>query len=218
MEDRDWAPRTGKQPCGVGAGAPGFGPGGRLRGGGGCSRSRERDVSPGDCFAERLVWLAAGRSLGSGGAQGRAGRRAASRMLPARAGACTCVCTVGRCKACARHGRDARQCRRPAPRHTTLTLPGENTAQNLGSGPGAAARWPEEPSRSAGPTPRPAVQSANTEPQHQQIGQDAGKLSTHPGRGASPQDRHAPRQAERATAPNLARSPRDLGNHSEGGY
>lgn len=167
---------------------------------------------------ERLVWLAAGRSLGSGGAQGRAGRRAASRMLPARAGACTCVCTVGRCKACARHGRDARQCRRPAPRHTTLTLPGEKTAQNLGSGPGAAARWPEEPSRSAGPTPRPAVQSANTEPQHQQIGQDAGRLSTHPGRGASPQDRHAPRQAERATAPNLARSPRDLGNHSAGGY
>lgn len=81
MEVHGWVPSTGKQPRRVGARAPGFGPDRRLRGGGGCSRSRERDVSPRDCFAARLVWLAAGRSLGSGGAQGRAGRRAASRML-----------------------------------------------------------------------------------------------------------------------------------------
>lgn len=83
MEVHDPAPSTGEPPRGVGAGAPpGFGPVGRLRGGGGCSRSGERDVTPGDGFAAKLVWLAAGRSLGSGGAQGRAGRRAASRMLP----------------------------------------------------------------------------------------------------------------------------------------
>lgn len=81
MEDHDWVPSDGKQPCGVGARAPGFGPNGHLRGGGACSRSREGGVSPGDCFAARLVWLAAGRSPGRGGAQGRAGRRAASRML-----------------------------------------------------------------------------------------------------------------------------------------
>lgn len=111
MEDHDGVPSAGKQPCGVGAGEPGFGPNGRLRGGGGCSRSGEGGVSTGGCFAARLVWLAAGRSPGSGGAQGRAGRRAASRM-PGPGPARVRVCTVGRCKACARHGPDARRCRR----------------------------------------------------------------------------------------------------------
>lgn len=85
-------------------------------------------------------------------------------------------------------------------------------------GQGTAERWRWEPSRRAGPTLRPAVQHANTEPLHQQTEKDAARLSLHPGRGTSPQDRHARRHAERAPDRTLARSSRDLGNHSAGGY
>lgn len=138
MEDHDWVPSDGKQPCGVGARAPGFGPNGHYRGGGACSRSREGDVSPGDCFAARLVWLAAGRSPGSGGAQGRRGGARPAGCSWARAGACTCVHggeVQGVCTARAR--------RAPVPalalRHRGPAPLGENTAQTPGRSPGDRA-------------------------------------------------------------------------------
>lgn len=111
MEDHDWVPSDGKQPCGVGARAPGFGPNGHLRGGGACSRSREGDVSPGDfrskaCLARSRALPRERRRAGAGG-EAR-GQQDAPGPGPARVR----VCTVGRCKACARHGPDARQCQR----------------------------------------------------------------------------------------------------------
>lgn len=185
MEVHDPVPSTGKQPRSVGARAPGFGPDGRLRGGGGCSRSRERDVSPRDCFAARLVWLAAGRSLGSGGAQGRAGRRAASRMLPgpgrrvyvcARWGGARRVHGTGGTRASAGARRRGRQHQR-----RRVKIPHKTRARTR-----APRRVGGEPSIREKRTPRPEIQSVNREPQHQQTGKDAGQLSTHPGRGTSP--------------------------------
>lgn len=199
----EWRTTAGKQPCSVGAGAPGFGPDARLRGWGGCARSGEKDVSPRRCFVARLVWLPAGRSPGSGGA-----RPAGCSRAPG--GACTCVRTVGRCRACARHGRDARQSRPGVPRNRGPAPPGEKKAQNPGPGNPADAQgricalrfsvltlsrctktqgrkmrgspWTPGGARDLGTLPRPSQQSA------------------------------------RPLARTPARSPSVLGNHSAGGY
>lgn len=144
-ERRNGGPRRGtergERPCCVEPERP-VPPGQPLARWGLRSRSGAEGCLPGGCCAARLVWLAAGRSPGSGCAQGRAGRRAASRMLPGRASACTCVCTVGRCRACARHGRDARQCGCRAPLQRRPAPPGENNVQNPGLG--VAGRRPGE--------------------------------------------------------------------------
>ena len=106
----------------------------------------------------------------------RGGRRAGCSL--ARAGACTCVCTVGRCRACARHGRDARPGRLRVPPHRRPAPPGENTAQNPGSG--AAGGRLGEPSGRKEPSPRPAVERANADSQQPKTRNDATRVSTHP--------------------------------------
>lgn len=151
MEDRYRGPSAGKEPWGVRPRAPRVEPDSCLRGGGEMLALRRKGLSREGCFAARLVWLAAGRSRGreSGGVQKQSGRRAASRMLPGLAGARTCMCTAGRCKACAGHGGDGRQ----ALQHGRPAPPGENTAQNLGSR--VAGSGLGEPSGRAGPGSSP---------------------------------------------------------------
>lgn len=119
---------------------------------------------PGAVSQRGLLGSQQGAPRGAAARRGWLGGARRAGCSRARAGACTCVCTVGRCRACARHGPDARHCGRWTPAHRRPAPPGENTAQNPGLG--AAELRPEKSSRRAGPGLRPAVERANAEPQH----------------------------------------------------